>query len=66
MPSSPAPTAASSARYGLAAPSTVLSSTLAELERVVRDPGIMRNGASRFSMPQIVYAPAQCPGWSRR
>ena len=63
-PSSPAATSAPAARYGLAAPSTDFHSTLADSVEAPLAPS-SRSAASRFSLPQQAYAPAQCPGWRR-
>ena len=52
MPARPAAMAAPIARYGLPEASTGFSSTFAPRGRVLREPWMSRNGASRFSRPQ--------------
>ena len=65
MPSSAGPGMAAVAMYGLADGSTTLTSTLAP-RGLAAPAGRNRTAASRFSVPQHVYAPDQLPGVMRR
>src|SRR3954452_18614163 len=61
-PARPAASRPDLSRYGLAAASTLLTSTLADACRCPDGPVTKRMAASRFSNPQQANAPAQCEG----
>src|SRR5919197_744776 len=65
-PPSPAATAAPSARYGLALPSTALISMLVLASTRPRNGDATRTAASRLSGPQAVYAELHMFGARRR